>query len=443
LWTAASFKPRFDRRYPAPMPSVVVTGLGAVTPFGVGAAAFWDGLLAGRATAGRITRFDPAAYSVQIACEVRDFDPFAHLPRKLVRQLDPFAQYALVAAGEALAQAGLLDPDADRHGLTVPLTAGVDAARVGAVIASGVGGISEMTEQHARLLADGPDRVRPYLTIAMPLNMGGGQVGIRHGLRGPNYAVVSACASGADAIGSALDLLRAGRADVVVAGGAEASVNPLTIAAFANAGALSRRNDDPARASRPFDVDRDGFVTGEGAGVLVLERAEHAAARGATVLAELSGYGISNDAHHAAQPAPEGEGAVRALRLALADAGVERNEVDHVNAHGTSTQANDAAEAAALRTVFGDATDGIAVTSTKSAIGHLLGGAGGIEAVATVLAVADSVVPATLNLDELDPACRLDVVTGDPRKVAIRVALSNSFGFGGHNACLVFRSGAA
>ncbi len=428
---------------PNRFPRVVVTGLGAVTPYGVGTAALWDGLLAGRATAGPITRFDATHHAVRIACEVRGFDPFTHLPRKLVRQLDPFAQYAVVAAHEALTQAGLVDPApaTDPAAAThLPLVEGLDAERIGTCIASGVGGITELTVQHQRLLRDGPDRVRPYLSIAMPLNMGGGQVAIRHGLRGPSYSVVSACASAGDAIGAALDLIRAGRADVVVAGGAEAAINPLTIAAFAAAGALSRRNDDPARASRPFDVDRDGFVTGEGAGVLVVERAEHAAARGAQALVELAGYGISNDAHHPTQPAPGGTGAARALRLALADAEISRDDVDHVNAHGTSTPPNDAAEAAAVREVFGARADEIAATSTKSAIGHLLGAAGGVEAVATVLAMVDGLVPASLNLEQQDPACDLDVVTGDPRKVAIGAAVSNSFGFGGHNAVLAFRA---
>jgi 3-oxoacyl-[acyl-carrier-protein] synthase II len=267
---------------------VVVTGLGAVSPYGVGVDALFQGLLAGRSTARRITRFDPTGYAVQIACEVPDFDPFAHLHRKLVRQVDPFAQYALVAAQEALRQAGLVVEGTEAR---VPLVDGVDPHRVGAVIASGIGGLQEMTDQFTRLLEQGPDRVRPYLAIAMPLNMGGGQVAIRHNLQGPSYSVVSACASGGDAIGSALDLIRAGRADVVVTGGSEAAVNPLTIAGFGAAGALSRRNDEPERASRPFDRDRDGFVNGEGAGILVLERASHAAARGATPLAELAGYG--------------------------------------------------------------------------------------------------------------------------------------------------------
>jgi 3-oxoacyl-[acyl-carrier-protein] synthase II len=417
---------------------VVVTGLGAVSPYGVGVAALWDGLLAGRPTARRITRFDPAGYAVQIACEVPSFDPLAHLHRRLVRQVDPFAQYALVAAQEALVQAGLA---VEGDGLHLGLPEGLDATRVGAVIASGIGGLQEMTEQHERLLTRGPDRVRPYLAIAMPLNMGGGQVAIRHGLQGPSYSVVSACASGGDAIGSALDLIRAGRADVVVTGGSEAAINPLTIAGFGAAGALSRRNDEPERASRPFDIDRDGFVSGEGAGILVLERRDHAEGRGATILAELAGYGVSNDAHHATQPSPGGGGAARAVRLALTDADLAPADIGHINAHGTSTPPNDPAEASAIRAVFGPATDDIAVTSSKSAIGHLLGAAGGIEAVITVLALRDGMVHPSQNLDRRDPACDIDVVTDEPRKVAMDAALSSSFGFGGHNAVLAFRAG--
>ncbi len=425
---------------PSPRPDdqrVVVTGLGAVTPYGVGEPAFTAGTRAGTATCGRIQRFDADEYVVRIACEVTGFDAKEHLPRKLVRQLDPFAQYALTATTEALAHAGLTGPP-DPEAVHLPLVEGIDAARVGVLIASGIGGMQEMTDQYQRLLEKGPGRVRPFLAIALPLNMGGGQAAIRHGLQGPSFSVVSACASGGDAIGSALDLIRAGRADVVIAGGAEAAVNPLTVAGFGAAGALSRRNDEPARASRPFDVDRDGFVIGEGAGVVVLERATHAAARGATVLAELAGYGLSNDAHHATQPDPEGAGAGRALRLALADADVAPDEVDHVNAHATSTPQNDEAEARVLAAVLGDRE--LAVTSTKSAIGHLLGAAGGVEAVATVATLRDGIVAPSQNLESQDPACPVDVVHGAAREVAARVAISDSFGFGGHNCVLVFRS---
>jgi 3-oxoacyl-[acyl-carrier-protein] synthase II len=418
---------------------VVITGLGAVTPYGVGVPALFDGLLSGRNTAGRIKRFDPSEYTVQIACEVPDFDPYAHLPRKVVRQLDPFAQFAMIAAEEALTQAGFIEPGDHKGEPRVPVQ-GVDPNRFGVMIASGIGGINEMTTEHEKLVRSGPGKVRPYLAIALPLNMGGGQVAIRHGLQGPSFSVVSACASGGDALGTALDLMRAGRADVVLAGGAEAAVNQITIAGFGAAGALSRHNHEPERASRPFDVDRDGFVCGEGAGLLVLERESHARARGATILAELAGYGLSNDAHHPTAPALDGNGASRALRLALEDAGVGIDDVQHVNAHGTSTPPNDLAESRALRLVFGDRTEDIAVTSTKSAIGHLLGAAGGVEAVATVMAMTEGVVPPSQNLQHQDPEIHLDVVTGEPRKVSIGAACSNSFGFGGHNTVLVFRA---
>lgn len=416
---------------------VAVTGIGAVTPYGVGVEAFWNGWCAGRQTAGRVTKFDPTGYPCQIACEISDFDPQAHLPRKVVRQLDPFAQYGLIAAHEALAQAGLV---VEGDGVRVPLVEGVDPTRVGVLCASGIGGINEMTDQYERQLADGPSKVRPFMAIALPLNMAGGQIAIRHGLQAQSWSVVSACASGTDGIGAALDMLRAGRADVVVAGGAEAAVNPLSLAGFGAAGAMSKRNDDPATASRPFAVGRDGFVAGEGAGMLVLETLEHARARGAEPLALLSGYGASNDAHHPTSPHPEGDGASRALELCLADAELSPGDIGHVNAHGTSTPTNDPSEAAALRRVFGDHADDLALSSTKSAIGHLLGAAGGVEAVATVRALTDGLIPPTLNLDEQDPDCPVDVVTGAPRRRELRAALSESFGFGGHNGVLAFRA---
>ena len=415
---------------------VAITGLGAVSPHGVGTDALWNGLLAGRSCAAPITRFDASGHRVRFACEVPG-DLSDRLPRRLQRQTDPFARYALIAAEEALVDAGLLTPDP--RAVRQPVE-GVDADRVAVVIASGAGGIDEITTQHQRLLADGPDRVRPYLSIAMPLNMAAGQVAMRHGLRGPASAVVSACASAADAIGTGLDLLRAGRADMAVVGGTEAAINPLLLAGFDAAGAMSRRNNDPATASRPFDVDRDGFVAGEGAAVLVLETAEHAAARGAAPIAWLAGYGASNDALDPSSPAPDGEGAVRAMRLALTDAGLEPKDIDHVNAHATSTPVGDLAEATAMATVFGDHRP--AVTAPKSSFGHLMGAAGAIEAVVTVQALHHGVVPATLNTVHQDPACMVDLVLGHPREGVLRAAMSSSFGFGGHNAVLVLTSAA-
>jgi 3-oxoacyl-[acyl-carrier-protein] synthase II len=409
---------------------VAITGLGAVSPHGVGADALWEGLLAGRSTAGPIRAFDATDHRVRFACEV----PVAVadlLPRRLARQTDRFAHMALLSAEEGMRQAGLLGGGAGE----LHLVEGVDADRVGVVIASGVGGIDELTTQHRRLLEQGPDRVRPYLSIAMPINMAAGQVAIRHGLGGPVSAISSACASSADAIGVALDMIRAGRVDVVLAGGSEAAINPLMMAGFDAAGAMSRRNDDPAGASRPFDVDRDGFVAGEGAAVLVLERTDHARPRGAAVLAHLAGYGATNDAHDPTRPAPGGVGAARALRLAIADAGMVPGDIDHVNAHGTSTALNDGAESAALRAVFAGGTP--PVTASKSSIGHLLGAAGAIEAAAVVRSIQAQQIPPTLNLQRQDPACDVPVVTQATR-ARIDAVVSSSFGFGGHNAVLTF-----
>lgn len=419
--------------------TAVVTGMGAVTPFGVGVDRLLAGLAAGRSAATNVTRFDAGEHPSRIACEVPDFVPADLLPKKLIGQLDPFARYGMVAAAEALAMAGLLAASDGVVNTKQPLTEGVDADRVATLLTSSAGGITEMMTQHERLLSGGPRRVRPFFAIAMPTNMLSGQVAIRHGLRGPSFSVVSACASATDAIGVGLDMIRAGRADIVLAGGSEATINPLTMAAFGAAGALSKRNDDPAAASRPFDRDRDGFVMGEGAGVLVLERAEHAAARGATALAELAGYGLSNDAYHPSGPHPDAEGAIRALRDALRDADIGLRDVDHINAHGTSTPANDRTESAALRAVFGAHTDDMPVTSTKSAVGHLLGGAGVVESIASVAALRDQRVHPTANLDNLDPECPLDVVAGTPRAARIDVVCKNAFGFGGHNAVLVYR----
>ena len=410
---------------------VAVTGMGVVSPHGVGVPAFWTGVIEGRSAAAPITTFDASAHGVRFACQA-PHDLGDLLPRRLLRQTDRFAQMGLIAAEEALVDAGLVrtaDPTARRLDV-----ADVDPDRVAVVMASGAGGISEVTEQHQRLLDGGPDRVRPYLSIAMPINMAAGQVAIRHGLRGPAGGVVSACASAADALGNGLDLIRAGRADVVIAGGAEAALTPLMMAGFHAAGAMSTRNEDPAGASRPFDRDRDGFVAGEGSAVLVLESLAHARARGARVHAHLAGYGATNDAYDPTRPPPGGEGAVRAMRVAIADAGLVESDIDHVNAHGTSTPLNDVAESIALNAVFSAVPP---VTSIKSSIGHLLGAAGAVEAVAVVQSLTEQVLPPTINLREQDPECRVDVVTA-PRRQAVGAVVSNSFGFGGHNAVLVF-----
>lgn len=407
---------------------VAITGIGAVSPHGLGAETLWHGLMEGRPAAAPIRAFDPDGFKVGFACEVTESltDP---LPRKLVRQTDRFARMALIAAAEALGQACLVGPDGD------PRLFGADPDRTGTVVASGVGGLVEITAQHQRLVTGGPGRVRPYFSVAMPVNMAAGQIAIRHGLNGPASAVVSACASAADAIGAGLDLIRSGRADVVVTGGAEAAITPLAMAGFAAAGAMSERNDDPAAASRPFDIDRDGFVAGEGAGILILERPAHADARGASIVAHLAGYGATNDAYDPTRPAPGGGGAARAVRLAIGDAGLHPADIDHVSAHGTSTRLNDPVESAALQAVFGP--DVPPVTANKSSIGHLLGAAGAVEAVAAVRSLSTQRVPPTINLERQDPACDIEVVTR-ATPAAMRSVLSNSFGFGGHNAALVF-----
>lgn len=413
---------------------VVVTGLGVVSPYGAGVAALWRGLLEGRPTAAPITRFDATGQPVRFACQAPGFEPLDHLPRRVVRRTDRFVHFALAAASEALAAAGLLGSDED----DAAAVTGVDPDRVATVVASGSGGAAELLAQHDRLAAGGAGRVRPYLPVIAPVDAAAAEIALRHRLRGPSFAVTSACASSADALGAACDLLRAGRADVAVAGGAEASITPVHMAGFAAAGALSRRNDAPELASRPFDADRDGFVVGEGAGVLVVERAGHAAARGAPALARLAGWSSTTDAHHPVRPTPDGSGAARALRGALADAGLEPRDVGHVNAHATSTPANDVAEARALRAALGIHADGVPVTAPKSATGHLLGAAGAVEAVVTVRTLQTGIVPPTQNLDRLDPACPLDVVHGCPRRVRAAVAVSTSLGFGGHSTALVF-----
>lgn len=400
-------------------PAVAATGLGLVTPAGIGVEASWDGVLRGVSAAA--TNPVLAGIPVDFSCAVAGFDATELLGRKLSRRLDRFVQLALVAAREAVADSGL-DP------------AGWDGARVGVVLGTGMGGAATWEEQHRKLLDAGPAKVSPLLIPMLVPNMAAGQLGMEFGARGPNLSVSTACATGATAIGVARDLLLSGACDIAVAGGTEAGLTPLSIAGFAQMGALSRRTDDPGRASRPFDVDRDGFVAGEGAGVVVLERVDDARARRARVHALVAGYGASADAHHATAPDPQGRGTSLALRTALADAGVGPSDVGHVNAHGTSTPLNDAAEARVVADVVGDH---VSVTSNKGVIGHTLGAAGAIEAALTMLTVARGVVPPTANLDSQDPEIDLDVVTKAPREEPVEVAVSDSFGFGGQNAVLV------
>jgi 3-oxoacyl-[acyl-carrier-protein] synthase II len=405
---------------------VVVTGLGAVTPIGNDVPSYWEGLSTGKNGVAPITLFDAARHACRFAAEVKGFDPSGSIEPKEAKRWDRFCQFAVVAAKQAVAHAGL----------TIDAN---NANRIGTAIGSGVGGLL-MMETQAHVLAErGPDRVSPFCVPMMIPNMATGLTAIALGAKGPSSAVATACAAGSNAIGDAYRLIQMGLADAMVCGGAESAITPLGVAGFASAKALSFRNDEPATASRPFDAERNGFVIGEGAGVLVLESLEHARARGAEILAEVVGYGMTCDAHHITSPSPGGIGGAEAMRLALADARIEAAAVDYVNAHGTSTQANDSNETAAIKSALGERAYQIPVSSTKSMTGHLLGGSGGIEAVAAVLAIGHNLVPPTINYQNPDPACDLDVVPNQAREQTLNVVLSNSFGFGGHNVCLAFR----
>ncbi|MDQ7857309.1 MAG: beta-ketoacyl-ACP synthase II [Armatimonadota bacterium] len=406
---------------------VVVTGLGVVSPIGVGHQAFWEGLAAGRPGVARISRFDPSGLATQIAGEVRDFDPGAYMDRKEVRRNDRFVQLAYAAARMAMEHAGFTITPAN-------------ATRTGVLIGSGIGGIATWEEQHRVMLDRGPNRVSPFFVPMMIVNMASGVTAILTGARGPSSCVVTACATGGNAIGDAARLIERGEADVMLAGGTEAAITPLAIAGFASMKAMSTRNDEPAQASRPFDATRDGFVMGEGAGVVVLEALEHAEARGAPILAELAGYGVTTDAYHITQPDPDGDGAYRSMAAALADAGVAPEEVDYINAHGTSTPYNDRLETLAIKRLFGTHARRLAVSSTKSMTGHLLGAAGGVECIACVLALRHQVMPPTINYRTPDPDCDLDYVPNTARAARLRTVMSNAFGFGGHNATLVVRA---
>jgi 3-oxoacyl-[acyl-carrier-protein] synthase II len=405
---------------------VVVTGLGAVTPIGNDVAAYWQGLSQGRNGVEGITLFDASRHACRFAAEVKEFDPTGLLEPKEAKRWDRFCQFGVVAAKQAVAAAGLEIDERTSH-------------RVGVSIGSGVGGLLMMETQAHVLSERGPDRVSPFCVPMMIPNMATGLAAIALGARGPSSAVATACAAGSNAIGDAFRLIQMGYADAMVCGGAESAITPLGVAGFASAKALSFRNDDPATASRPFDLHRNGFVIGEGAGVLVLESLERAQARGAPILAEIVGYGTTCDAHHITAPSPGGVGGAEAMRLALADGRLAPEDVDYVNAHGTSTQANDSNETAAIKAALGAHARSVPVSSTKSMTGHLLGGSGGIEAVAAVLAIGHNLVPPTINYHTPDPACDLDVVPNQAREHAVNVVLSNSFGFGGHNVCLAFR----
>lgn len=399
--------------------------MGAVTPVGIGVAENWSAILAGRSGIGRISRFDASNFSSQIAGEVKGFDVANYLPAKEARRFDTFVHYGIAAASEAIADAQLkATPE--------------NAERIGVIMGSGIGGLPMIEDMHTTLTAGGPRKVSPFLIPGTIVNMVSGTLSIMHGFKGPNLAIATACTTSTHTIGEAARIIRYGDADCMVAGGSESTVSPLAIAGFASARALSTRNDDPTGASRPWDVDRDGFVLGEGAGAMVLESLEHAQARGARIYAELIGYGMSADAHHMTAPCEDGDGARRCMANALRDARLSPTDVDYINAHGTSTPLGDVAETIAIKACLGDHAAKVAVSSTKSMTGHLLGAAGGVEAVYTVLAIRDQIAPPTINLSNVDPKCDLDYIPNTARKMVIRLALSNSFGFGGTNGTLAF-----
>jgi 3-oxoacyl-[acyl-carrier-protein] synthase II len=406
------------------MVRVVVTGLGAVAPNGIGVEPFWNNLVHGVSGIGTITRFDASAHDAKIAGEVKGFDPLQWIEKKEVRKMDLFIQYAVAAAQMAFDDAGLKVTDEHRE-------------RMGVFVGTGMGGIPALEESHRTLMERGPGRVSAFFIPSIITNLGSGQISMRFGLKGPNSCVCTACATGNHALGDSLRLIQRGDADVMIAGGSEAVITPLTIAGFASMRALSTRNGEPTRASRPFDKDRDGFVMGEGAGIMVLESLEHAQRRGARIYAEFVGYGMSADAHHITLPALDG--AVRSMRLCLQDAALAPEDIQYVNAHGTSTPAGDVNETQALKEVFGAHARRLAVSSTKSMTGHLLGAAGGIESVITVLALVKGVLPPTINYETPDAECDLDYVPNTARAAQVRAALTNSFGFGGTNASLIFK----
>jgi 3-oxoacyl-[acyl-carrier-protein] synthase II len=406
---------------------VVVTGIGLVTPVGLDVESTWKGLLEGRSGVDYITRFDTTDFDTKIAGEVKGFEPEQYVDRKEARRLDRYTQFAVAAAAQAMDQSGLkITPE--------------NSERVGALVGTGIGGIETLSNQFKVLFEKGPQRISPFLSTMMLANMAAGQVAIFQGMRGPNFSTVSACASGAHAIGEGVRVIQRGDADAMVCGAGEAPIVPIGVSTFNSMRALSTRNDPPAGASRPFDSLRDGFIIAEGAGMLVLERYEHATARGARILAEIVGYGATADAHHVTAPPEGGEGAERAMRLALIESGLRPDDVDYINAHGTSTPLNDRAETQAIKTVLGEAAYKTPISSTKSMTGHLLGAAGAIEAAFSILAIQRGIVPPTINQENPDPLCDLDYVPNVARKVDVRVVVSNSFGFGGQNVSLMFRA---
>lgn len=408
------------------MRRVVVTGLGAVTPIGNNVEAFWDGIKAGKCGIDKVTLFDASDLKTQIAGEVKNFEPTDYMEKKEARKMDRFTQFAMVAASEAVEDSGLNMAEEDPW-------------KVGVITGSGIGGIKTFEEQHATYLEKGPGRVSPFFIPMMIGNMAAAQIAIKYKAKGVNQNVVTACASGTNAIGDAFRHIQYGDSDVIIAGGAEATVSPTAFAGFCNMKAMSTRNDDPKHASRPFDAERDGFVLSEGAGFVILEELEHAKKRGANIYCELVGYGATDDAYHITSPVPGGEGGAMAMKMAIKDAGLKPEEVTYVNAHGTSTKYNDSFETEAIKKALGDAAKTVAVSSTKSMTGHLLGAAGGVEAIVCALAIKDGYIPATINYENPDPECDLDIVPNKGREQEVKVAMSNSLGFGGHNATIVLK----
>lgn len=405
---------------------VVITGVGVISPVGNDSDTFWESLRAGKSGISKITSFDVTDYPTQIAGEVKDFVPEDYMDKKEVRRTDRFVQFALAAAKDAMKDSGLEITEEN-------------ADQIGVYIGSGIGGLSTFEEQHRVMLEKGPRRVSPFFIPMLIGNMASGLISIELGAKGPTSSAITACATGTNAIGDAFRLIQYGHAEAMVTGGAEATVLPMAFAGFCSMKAMSTHNEEPEKASRPFDRDRDGFVMGEGAGVIVLEELEHAKKRGANILAEVIGYGMSADAHHITAPSPSGEGAARCMKLALKDAGIDPESVGYINAHGTSTGQGDIAETQAIKSIFGDHAYKLAVSSTKSMTGHLLGATGGVEAIATAFALRDQILPPTINLENPDPECDLDYVPNKAREAQFDVALSNTFGFGGHNATIVLK----
>ncbi|MBM4135608.1 MAG: beta-ketoacyl-ACP synthase II [Nitrospira sp.] len=405
---------------------VVVTGIGLVTPLGIGVKTSWENLIQGKPGIRKITQFDTTAFQTQIAGEVEGFNPEDYIEPKEVKKMDRFIHFAIAAAQMAMDDSGLKISDGN-------------AERVGVIVGSGIGGLIAIEHYHSILLEKGPKRISPFFIPMLIINLASGQISMKHGAKGPNSAVATACATGNHAIGDAYKIIQRGDADVMIAGGAEAVITPLGIGGFNAMKALSTRNHEPEKASRPFDVDRDGFVMGEGAGIMILDSLENALNRGAKIYAEIIGYGMTADAYHITSPAPGGEGAARCMAIALRDAGIQPSEVDYINAHGTSTKSGDELESNAIKTVFGEHAYKIAISSTKSMTGHLLGAAGGAEAVISILSIYNDIVPPTINLDNPDPECDLDYVPYKAREMTVNCALTNSFGFGGTNACLLFK----